>query len=186
MSIQVSRLDHHLWWFETRVMFCAFSHQKEWSLTFSSNWDMDIVEFRNNRWFISFQTTHTHNSKMSSKKERLARRSPREWVNCRKWSIWYGMRIHRWKVNPRPNQRPRGARGTAVNERMLSWPDPATIGQQWAVESMIPWVTKFAFVCNWSRKSLQANTDTFKGTCLCQIRFTEAAVGTCCCEVKSW
>jgi hypothetical protein len=71
-------------------MFCVFSHQNEWSLTISSNWDMDIVEFRNNRWFLSFQTTHAHNRQMSCKKERLARRPPRECVNCIKWSdmVW--------------------------------------------------------------------------------------------------
>jgi hypothetical protein len=64
--------------------------QKEWSLTFSSNWDMDTAEFRNNRWFLSFQMTLTHNSQMSCKQERLARRPPREWINCKKWSdmVW--------------------------------------------------------------------------------------------------
>jgi hypothetical protein len=93
-----------------------------------NNLDMDISEFLNNRRFLLFQTTQTHKSQISCKKEHIARRPPKEWVNCRKLSEMFCRSTDQNQIQDWTNQRSKRAKGAGVNENMPNWLDPATVG----------------------------------------------------------
>ncbi|MCI31977.1 hypothetical protein A2U01_0053189 [Trifolium medium] len=52
---------------------------------------------------------------------------------------------------------------------------PHPVTQDRVAEGMIPRIVKLSFVGNLSRNSLQAKIDTFRGICLCQMRFAPAS-----------
>jgi hypothetical protein len=52
---------------------------------------------------------------------------------------------------------------------------PQPVTQDWASGGMIPRIAKFVLVDNPFLNNFQAKIDTFKGTCLCQVKFTVAS-----------
>jgi hypothetical protein len=47
---------------------------------------------------------------------------------------------------------------------------PQSATQDWTSGGIMPRIAKFDLVCNLPLNNLQAKTNTFKKTCLCQIR----------------
>jgi hypothetical protein len=123
---------------------------------------------------------------MSCKKDHCPRRPPDKYVNRRKWSDRWGESTPEKPIHARTRDQ---RKPKVLQDRNKCWavsipPQPNT--QKWDAGVMMPRVTKFVFVGNLSRKSLQAKIITFKGIYLCEIRSSATSKVTGCWEVNSW
>jgi hypothetical protein len=83
---QVKGLDHQQCILEARARLVVLNHRYENSFTLSNSWCTEFSEFWKTLRFLSFQTTQTHASQTSCRKDRRALGPPAEWVNWTKWS----------------------------------------------------------------------------------------------------
>jgi hypothetical protein len=146
-------------------------HQREWYLTLSNIWCVVASLVLKTLLFRSFHITQVQHNHISCKNERRTRVPPDEWMNWIKWSRNEFRSAEEIPIQDftRPHK---GAK--AGQERNTWWavsnpPQPNTTHSR-ASWKMILRLAKLSFVGNLLRKSLQAKTETFRGTCLCQIK----------------
>jgi hypothetical protein len=170
MPIQSRGLDHHMWEFKPRLHI-SFHPPKWMNFDFLEQLRTEDSFALKSLLFRSCQITQIQHNQSSCMKKRLALEPPAEWINWKKWS---------WSNNGLAEEKPtheqmRLHRGAKTGQERNKWcavsipPQPVT--QRPALGWIICRLTKLSFVGNLMRSNRQVNTNTFKGTRLCQIKF---------------
>jgi hypothetical protein len=159
----------------------------EWILTFSSIWRTVDSFALKIRLFCSCHTTKVQHSQSNCMKERRARLPPAEWTNCTKW-LWWSLNGSvedvptQWRTKPHKEAKT----GQDKNKWCAYSTPPQPDTHSWESCAIILRRTKLSLVGSLLRSSRQANTDNFRGTCLCHSNsIITAAPGASLCVSKS-
>ena len=134
----------------------------------------------------SVHKTQAQRSQISWRNDLRALLTPVEWTN---WTKWPNKTLESTPIKP-IQSRTRGHNeaneGQDNNKCCVDSIEPQPETHTATSEEMTPLVTRLDLVGNLSRSSLQAEADTFRGTCLCQIIFAAKFARGESFEVKTW
>ena len=120
--------------------------------------------------FRSFHITQTQHNQISCKNERLARKPLEEWINWTRWSYKESGSADDIPIQDLTMLHKGVKTGQERNKWCAVSNPPHSVTQKCESWEMMLHITKLSLVGNLLHISLQAKTDTFKGTCLCQMK----------------